>query len=115
MRHELARPEGHGFVTVEVLALPLVDESSETERSSLLATLRDRAHTLARAMPQPERVVALIDSIRLPASLADLIVANLPCPIEDKASYAALRSLGERLRAAIALCEAQLGAAGASG
>ena len=62
-------------------------------------------------MPQPERVAALIDSIRRPAGLADLVVANLPCPLEEKARYAALRSLGERLRAAIALCEAQLGLA----
>lgn len=111
----LARPEGRGFMAVEVMPLPVVDESSEAERSSLIATLRDRAHTLARGMPQPERVVTLIDSIRVPASLADLVVANLPCPVEDKARYAALRSLAERLRAAIALCEAQLGAAGATG
>jgi hypothetical protein len=64
-------------------------------------------------MPQPERVAALIDSIREPDRLADLVVANLPCPVADKARYAARRESVERLRVAVGLCDALLGSAGA--
>jgi hypothetical protein len=83
-------------------------EMADAERDDLVDSLRQRAHLLARAMPQPERVVALVDSIRVPARLSDLIVANLPCPVDDKARYAAEPTLRDRLRAAIALCDAQL-------
>jgi hypothetical protein len=59
-------------------------------------------------MSQPERVVALIDSVRIPARLADLVVANMAIPVAEKARYAAETTLRGRLRTAITLCEAQL-------
>lgn len=105
----LEPPEPSGFSVAHLTPFePLMGELAAAERDALVASLRDRAHRLAAAMPQPERVIALVDSIRVPERLSDLIVANLPCPVADKARYAAERSLAERLRTAIALCDAQL-------
>jgi hypothetical protein len=86
----------------------VVDQKDQRECETLRQALRDRALLLAAAMPQRARVVALIDSIRGAERLADLVVANLPCPVVDKARYAAEPSMTERLRTAIALCDAEL-------
>jgi hypothetical protein len=88
--------------------LDLLARRIDATRQGVLGRLRERANRLALAMPQAERAVALIESVRAPARLCDLVVANLPCPVEDKARYAAEPTLGNRLRAAIALCEAQI-------
>jgi Lon protease-like protein len=87
------------------------DDLPDPERDDLVQSLRERANRLARAMPQAERAVALIESIRTPARLCDLVVANLPCAVEEKARYAAEPTLRDRLRTAIALCEAQIAVA----
>jgi hypothetical protein len=82
------------------------EDLGEDDRNALVASLRERTHVLARGMPQPDRVTALVDSIRAPDRLADLVVANLPGPVEDKLGYACRPTLGGRLRAAIAMCDA---------
>lgn len=89
------------------------DDLTEPERAALFDSLRERAHALARGMPQPERVVALVDSVRTLERLSDLIVANLPVPVEDKVRYASRPTLRDRLRAAIALCDAMIAASAA--
>ena len=101
-------PGGEAFTAVRVRPFQVTDDLPDAERKSLFEELRERAHRLARAMPQPERVVALIDSIGGPVRLSDLVIANLPCPVADKARYAAETTLRDRLRVAIALCDAQL-------
>jgi hypothetical protein len=101
---------GEALTAVRVRPFQAKDDLPDAERKSLFEALRARAHSLARAMPQPERVVALVDSIHAPGRLSDLVVANLPCPVADKARYAAETTLRDRLRAVIALCDAQLGA-----
>jgi hypothetical protein len=105
------RPSDRGFATASVSSWRASDDLTETERDELVDALRGRAHRLARAMPHAERVIALIDSIRTPSRLCDLVVANLPCPVVDKARYAAEPTLRERLLGAIALCEARIAAA----
>jgi ATP-dependent Lon protease len=104
-------PGERAFATAVVRPFAVGEDLPDAARDTLVGSLRERAHQLARAMPQPERVVALVDSIRVPTQLADLIVTNLPCPVDDKVRYAATPTLGDRLRAAIALCDAQLAAA----
>jgi hypothetical protein len=97
-----------GYAVAHISPFRVVAGKDPRESDALRQTLRDRALLLAAAMPQPERVVALIDSIRGAERLADLVVANLPCPLVDKARYAAEPSMTERLRMAIALCDAQV-------
>ena len=79
-----------------------VDASDGADVPSLAEALRTRARDLASAFPDAPRLVALIDAAE-PERLADLVVANLPVPVEDKARYAAEPKLAERLRIASAL------------
>jgi ATP-dependent Lon protease len=66
-----------------------VDQDTEAV-SSIATAVRTRARTLAGLIfPAPGPVIELIDSIENPEQLADLIIANLPCPVADKARYAA--------------------------
>ena len=106
-------PSGaRGFAVARVAPFQLLEGANDVaDREALFGSLRDRAHRLSRTMPQPERVVALIDSIRVLERLSDLIVANLPCSVAEKARYAAEPSVAQRLHIAIALCDAQLAAA----
>jgi hypothetical protein len=91
-----------------ILPFDLLQGEDPAERDALAASLRDRAHRLAAGMPQPDRVEALIDAIRAPEQLCDLIVANLATRLEDRARYAAEPSLLGRLRMTIAMCDAML-------
>jgi hypothetical protein len=104
-------PGARGFAVARVTPFQVLEgPADDTEREALAGGLRDRARRLAAAMPQAERVIALIDSIREPQRLSDLIVANMPCRVADKVEYASEPSLAQRLRKAIALCDAQLAA-----
>jgi hypothetical protein len=105
-----AREERRAWSTATVHAIEVSEDLADEERDALVGKLRERATALAQRMPQPERVVALVNSIRVPVRLSDLIVANLPCALDDKARYASETTLRDRLEAAIALCDAQLAA-----
>jgi hypothetical protein len=102
-------PSPGGFATAHLAPFALTEAPDRRERDALVGTLRERAHRLARTMPQPERVIALIDSVREPDRFADLIVANLRCAVAEKARYAVCKDQIERLRVVIGICDAQLG------
>jgi Lon protease-like protein len=76
------------------------------EVPALAESLRATTRTLASALPAGERIVAVVDAIEDPAELADLVVANVPVRVEEKARYAAQPLLAERLRIALALATA---------
>jgi Lon protease-like protein len=91
---------------VEVKA---IDEGEETEIAALEETLRDAAEQLAGRLPQEgERAVALLREIDDAGRLADLVIANLPSSVADKAAYAAEGVLADRLRTAIRLVQGEL-------
>lgn len=79
-----------------------VDPGDAAEVAGLAAPLRARMRDLASAFPDSARLVALVDAAE-PAQLADLLIANLPASVDDKARYAAELRLAERLRIATAL------------
>lgn len=83
-----------------------VEEGDAAEVEPLAASLRAHARNLASAFPDGARLVALIDAAD-PERLADLVVANLPVSVDDKARYASAPSLPERLRIACALSGAK--------
>lgn len=74
--------------------------------------LRELALQLTAALPEPEPARALIDELD-DGDLADLVVANLPCAVPEKAAFAAEPRLVERLRIALQLTQ-RLTAAGPS-
>jgi Lon protease-like protein len=91
-----------GGYQVARVTLAHVDGSDRTDISTLTESLRARARDLASAFPDAARLVSLIDSAD-PERLADLVVANLPVSVEDKARYVSELRLAERLRIANAL------------
>lgn len=101
-------PSGHAIARVTAKR---VDRHAEADAwPALVGALRERALRLARGLPQPDRACALIDAIDDGERLSDLVVANLPTSVDEKARYAAADTLVEKLRLAIALTDAILGA-----
>jgi Lon protease-like protein len=94
-----AHPTGYRMAHVTPV---LVDTTRGPEVDALAASLRALARDLASTFPDAPRLLSLIDAAE-PDRLADLIVTNLPVPVEDKARYAAEPLLSERLRIATAL------------
>lgn len=92
------------------------DEDVENERLSAGAEeVRERAKRLAKlALTESGPAIELIDSIEGPDHLADLVIANMKCPVEDKARYAEQSDGIERLRILKALLDGQLAALGSS-
>lgn len=80
------------------------DEAGEVP--ALTAALRDRARKAASALPDADKAIALLDAIEDPERLADIVMANLPCSVDDKARYAAEDRLAERLRLVLAALDA---------
>lgn len=60
--------------------------------------------TLAASLPGGERIAAMIEKMG-PLELADATVANLPCPVEEKAAYANESGVVARLERALALVD----------
>jgi len=72
-------------------------------------TLRERARRLAETSPSiRDQALVLIDSIEDAAQLADLVMANLPGTVEEKAAYAREGDVEQKLRSAIAWLDAAL-------
>jgi Lon protease-like protein len=71
--------------------------------------LRERARRLAATLPEiSDQALALIDAIKDPAMLADLVMANLQDSVEDKAAYARESDLVRKLEHVIARLDADL-------
>ncbi len=88
-----------------------IEPGDHAEVSALAEGLRVLARPLAGALPGGSRLVAMIDALE-GEPLADLVVANLPVAVAEKARYAAEPRLAERLRIVTALTEALAGASG---
>lgn len=102
-----------GSFAVASVAPADIDESDDAgEVPALFEMLRDRARRLAKKYPEPERLLAVVDGIDEAGRLADLVVANLPCSVDDKARYAAEPMLPAKVRIAVALSDAVLAATG---
>ncbi len=101
-------PLGHAVARVAPVRL---DPGDESEVSSLAEALRARARPLAGALPGGQRIVAMLDDLEA-GPLADLVIANLPVPVAEKARYASEPRLAERLRIASALTQAVAESAG---
>jgi hypothetical protein len=77
----------------------LDDSQDADELAALDQTLRDLALQLAAALPDPQRARVILEAADEDA-LANLVVANLPYSVAEKAAYAAEPVLVERLRLA---------------
>ena len=90
-----------------------VDAGEESEIAELGGELREAARKLALTMPEQREVaLAIIDGTDDVGRLSDLVIANLPCSVADKAAYAAESGLAARLRSTIRLLEQELAKAG---
>lgn len=89
-----------------------VDAGDAHEVDALGGELRARAEQLAESLgDQKEAALALLAEIDDPSRLSDLVVANLPCSVAEKAAYAEEATVATRLRAAIELVQRALVAA----
>jgi Lon protease-like protein len=95
-------PQGHQVARVGPVR---VEPGDDREVSALADALRQRARPLAGALPGGSRIVAMLDDLEAEA-LADLVIANLPVGVAEKARYASEPRLAERLRIAAAFTEA---------
>jgi hypothetical protein len=80
---------------------------------ALAKSLRELARALASALPGGSRIAAMLDDLEA-GPLADLVIANLPVAVAEKARYAAEPKLAERLRIARTLTEAVAASGGAT-
>jgi Lon protease-like protein len=96
-------PASSGYQVARVTAVR-IEPGDDAEASALADSLRLRTRPLASALPGGEQIVALLDSLA-PDALADLVIANLPVAVGEKARYASEPRLVERLRIATALTE----------
>jgi Lon protease-like protein len=98
---------------VAKIAPSVVDEGDPAEIAALGGELRGVARKLALTLPeQRETALALIGQIDDVGRLSDLVIANLPCSVAEKAAYAAENDLAARLRSTIRLVEEQLAKTG---
>lgn len=92
------------FTAVRIAAFEVSDEDAASV-SELAGEVRARARGLARALPDAERLLSMLEELS-PLELADLVVANLPGTVEQKARYASEPSLPRRLAQALQLTDA---------
>jgi Lon protease-like protein len=77
-----------------------IDDSRDAEQlAALEQSLRDVALQLTASLPDPEQARAILETAD-EAGLANLVVANLPYSVAEKAAFAAEPALVERLRLA---------------
>lgn len=85
-----------------------IDPGDDQQVAALERQLRELAHRFADTMDRKDQVHAVIDQQREARQLADLVMANFPIPVADKASYAEESQLSRKLDRAIAVLEAEL-------
>jgi len=101
------------YLRASIIAARREPVDDDTDAVNSIATaIRTRARTLAGLIfPAPGPVIELIDSIENPQQLGDLIIANLQCPVADKARYAAEPDALNRLVTLRDLLDLQISAA----
>jgi Lon protease-like protein len=91
------------------------DRGDDQQIAALDRRLRELAHRFADTMGAVrDRVKAAIDQTAEPRQLADLVMANFPVPVADKAAYAEESQLSRKLDLAIALLTTELAKAEAA-
>jgi hypothetical protein len=98
IRLESVEQHGDGYLVACVAAV-LVERDRGDVATVLTESLRARARELAKALPDAGPVLGMIDTFD-DVRLADLVIANLPVAVADKARYASELRLVERLRIA---------------
>jgi Lon protease-like protein len=84
------------FLTGRCAAFAIAIEHSDEARR-LERVVRERVRALVAAMPEGEKLLRRTERMSA-LELADATIANLPCSVDEKASYAAEPSLVGRLR-----------------
>jgi len=99
------------FLVARVAATE-IDEGDAAEVDTLEGELRDAARRLAETLPQRDQAVAMIGAIADAGRLSDLVMANLPCTVAEKAEYAAEPVLATRLRNVVGYLRRELAKVG---
>jgi Lon protease-like protein len=84
------------FLTARCAPFAIALEDSDEARR-LERVLRERVRVLVAAMPEGEKLLRKTERMSA-LELADATIANLPCSVDEKASYAVVASLVGRLR-----------------
>ncbi|MSP25734.1 MAG: endopeptidase La [Myxococcales bacterium] len=85
------------------------EEADDVEAETLAISLRDIAKQMIQLMPElPREAGSLIESIKSPGALADLVAANLDAPVEEKAQLIETLDVKERIRKVLRLLTRQL-------
>lgn len=92
------------YVAARVKPFEIATEASDTVKD-LELRLRERVKRFVQTLPDAETLLRMTEQMG-PLELADATVANLPASIDDKARYAAERTLAARLRSALGLLDA---------
>jgi hypothetical protein len=92
---------GRGTVATVKAPAPIL-EGDPNEVAPIAASLRAHVRGIAAHFPDAQRLLAIVDAAE-PERLADLVIANLPVPVDAKARYAEETKLVERLRMAARL------------
>ncbi len=92
-----------GYLVARVAPVAREDGDPATV-GELAASLRAKLRDLMAPFPDAPRLLAIVDAAE-PDRLADVVVANMPAPVEEKARYAAEPDLAARLRAAHAMAD----------
>jgi ATP-dependent Lon protease len=93
------------FLSAKVSDFEVVEEPG-AEVTRLHELLRARVRELAKALPQSDRLLAMLEPMSA-LELADATIANLPYGVEEKARYAEETSLIARLKYLLGLVGVQ--------
>lgn len=96
--------ESHGGYTRATLAPFAVNHDAADDFDALEQKLREKLSSLVLRLPGGEQLLQMTDRMTTP-ELADAAIANLPCSVQEKATYASEPSLAARLRRVVALLE----------
>ena len=79
-RFRLAAPHGlEPYMRAEVAARPRAERSARRARASSAQRLRERTREVLALMPNlPKETASILDNVREPGALADLIASNFP-------------------------------------
>jgi Lon protease-like protein len=91
-----------GYRVARVVPVTRDASDGDDDVRPLTDALRAHVRDMAKYFPDADRLLARVDAAP-PDNLADLVMANLSLPVDDKARYAAEPRLVERLRIASAL------------
>jgi Lon protease-like protein len=81
-----------------------IEDDDPVEVKRLEEKLREHVRHFAALLADPNQILRMTEKMT-PLELADAAIANLPCPVDEKARYAAEPSLVARLERVLALLD----------